>query len=244
MEEIKLKFNEIDYLFSLVFVKDTGEQHSLFGLENDQLKTRIKDFYISKFPVTQLLWKQIMDTNPALSKDDNKPVENVSYNDLISDQGFFKKINEKLKDQVSGQFAQTDSVQFRFPTETEWEYAARGGIYWGDYYIYSGSDNIDEVGWCRRMGGDESKIVGLKKPNQLGIYDMSGNVWEWCLDYFHEDTKKIPLDGSPCLEESDERVLRGGCFHNYGIHCTVIKRYQISPKYKDSCIGFRLALSI
>ncbi len=244
MEEIKLRFNEMDYIFPLVFVKGTGERHSLFGLENDLLKIRIRDFFISKFPVTQFLWKQVMGINPALSKDDNKPVENVSYNDLVADQGFFKKINAKLKEQVSRQFAQPDSVHFRLPTETEWEYAARGGIYWGDYFIYSGGDNIDEVGWCRRNGGDESKVVGMKKPNQLGIYDMSGNVWEWCLDYYHEDTAKIPLEGSPCLEESAERVLRGGCFHNHGMHCTVMKRYQISPEYKDPCIGFRLALSI
>jgi sulfatase modifying factor 1 len=244
MEEIKLTFNETNYMFALVFVKGTGDGHFLFGLENDQLKIRIKEFYISKLPVTQLLWKLIMGYNPALSKDDNKPVENVSYNDLVEDQGFFQKINEKLQEQVSRQFAQNGPVQFRLPTETEWEYAARGGIYWGDYFIYSGGDNIDEVGWCRRNGGDESKVVGMKKPNQLGLYDMSGNLWEWCLDYYHEDTTKIPLDGSRCNEESGERVLRGGCFHNYGIHCTVMKRYQIHPEYKDPCIGFRLVLSM
>jgi formylglycine-generating enzyme required for sulfatase activity len=100
------------------------------------------------------------------------------------------------------------------------------------------------VGWYKRNSGDESKIVGQKKPNQLGLYDMSGNLWEWCVDHYHFDTRKIPTDGSPCLEESPERVLRGGCFHNFGIHCTVMKRYQINPEYKDGCISFRLAISI
>ena len=244
MDEIKLNFDEINYTFSLVFVQGTGEDHFPFGLENDLLKIRIKDFFISKYPVTQVMWKYIMGNNPACSRSKNKPVENVSYNDIIEEHGFLQRMNATLKAQVNRQFPQPDSYQFRLPTETEWEYAARGGIYWRDYFLYSGSDNIDEVGWCRRNGGDESKTVGLKKSNQLGIYDMSGNVWEWCLDYYHGDTRKIPGDGSPCLEESAERVLRGGCFHNFGIHCTVMKRYQINPEFKDGCIGFRVALSI
>lgn len=244
MDELKLKFDEINYTFPFVFVQGTGEHQFLFGLENDLLRIRIKDFFISKFLVTQVFWRYIMGNDPSCSVNDIKPVENVSYNDLVGEQGFFQKINEKLGEQVSQQLEEPHLVKFRLATETEWEYAARGGIYWGDYFIYSGSDNIDEVGWYRRIGGDESKVVGLKKPNQLGLYDMSGNLWEWCLDYYHEDTTKIPRDGSPCLEESTEQVLRGGCFHNYGMHCTVMKRYQINPEYKDGCIGFRVALSI
>ena len=244
MDELKLKFDEINYTFSLVFVQGTGEQHFPFGLENDLLRIKIGDFFISRYPVTQILWKYITGNNPACSVNENKPIENVSYYDIIEEQGFLQKINAKVKSEVSRQFPQRDSIQFRLPTETEWEYAARGGIYWGDYFIYSGSDNIDEVGWYKRNSWDESKIVGQKKPNQLGLYDMSGNLWEWCSDYYHADTTKIPPDGGPCLEQSEERVLRGGCFHNFGAHCTVMKRYQINPDYKDGCIGFRLALSI
>src|SRR5688500_1445802 len=244
MDELKLKFDEINYTFSLVFVQGTGEQHFPFGLENDLLRIKIGDFFISRYPVTQILWKYITGNNPACSVNENKPIENVSYNDIVEEHGFLQKINAKVKDQVSRQFPQHDSIQFRLPTETQWEYAARGGIYWRDYFIYSGSDNIDEVGWYKRNSWDESKIVGQKKPNQLGLYDMSGNLWEWCSDYYHADTTKIPPDGGPCLEQSEERVLRGGCFHNFGAHCTVMKRYQINPDYKDGCIGFRLALSI
>jgi sulfatase modifying factor 1 len=136
------------------------------------------------------------------------------------------------------------SLQFRLPTETEWEYAAKGGMHWTDNFLYSGSDNIHDVGWYQGNSFDESRPVGLKKPNQLGIYDMSGNIWEWCQDYFHPDTNKIPTDGTPCFEKSAERVLRGGCFHNWAMHCTATKRYEIAPEFKDPCIGVRLVLSM
>jgi formylglycine-generating enzyme required for sulfatase activity len=242
MNDIILKFDEIKYTLPLVFVRGTGENSFCFGLENDQLKVRTKDFFISIYPVTQILWRHIMGNNPSHSLNDNKPVETVSYNEVVSGHGFLQKITEAVKDEVRKQL-QSDSFQFRLPTETEWEYAARGGIYWGDYFIYSGSDNIDEIGWYKRNSNNESKVVGQKKPNQLGIYDMCGNVWEWCEDYFQRDTRKIPLDGSACMEASHNRVLRGGCYHNGGIHCTVMKRYEIPPDSKDPCIGFRLVLS-
>lgn len=245
MKDITLILDDIDYNFPLVFVRGTGGGHFLFGLENDLLKIRMNDFFISKYPVTQILWNYVMGDNPAQSVNDNKPVENVSYLDIVSDGGFLEKINfHESTDEINKQIEHAKHLKFRLPSETEWEYAARGGIYWGDYFLYSGSDNMDDVGWSRRNGGDECKEVGFKKPNQLGIHDMSGNVWEWCLDYYHENTTKIPRDGFPCMEESSERVLRGGCFHNFGAHCTVTKRYQINPEYKDPCIGFRLVLSI
>ena len=244
MHDVELQFDEINYTFPLVFVQGTGQNRFLFGLENDQLKVGMNDFFISRYPVTQILWNYIMGHNPSHSVGNNKPVETVSYIDIVSERGFLQKMNNWLIEHEMGrQISSADPIEFRLPSETEWEYAARGGVYWGDYFIYSGSDNIDEVGWYKRNSNNESEVVGLKKGNQLGIHDMCGNVWEWCLDYFHSDTKKIPLDGGPCLEVSPERVLRGGCFHNFGIHCTVMKRYQIGPEYKDPCIGFRLAVS-
>jgi len=245
MRELSLKFNEINYSFPLIFVEGTGNGHFLFGLENDQLKISMKSFFISKYPVTQLLWNHIMGTNPAYSRHDHKPVENVSYNDIVSDQGFLEIINAKTFNIESDKHLEEGHrLRLRLPTETEWEYAARGGVYWGDYFLYAGSDNIEDVGWYKRNSYDQTKMVGQKKPNQLGIYDMCGNVWEWCADYFHRDTSKIPRDGTACTEESPEHVLRGGCYHNMGIHCTVMKRYEIDAKYKDGCIGFRVAFSV
>ena len=133
---------------------------------------------------------------------------------------------------------------FRLPTETEWEYAAHGGLSWRDGFRFSGSGDIDAVAWYDRKHGDHTQPVAEKAPNQLGIYDMSGNVWEWCQDVFTRDVSSIPGDGTPYVGLEAERVLRGGCFHNWAIHCTVSKRYEIGRDYHDGCIGFRIMLSV
>jgi len=245
MKDFDLNFNEINYAFRMIFVEGTGDKPFLFGIENDTQQITIKDFFISKFTVTQLVWEYIMKHDPSNHKGNNMAVECVSYSDIINEGGFLEKINaSNSKEEPSKQFQKTSSLQFRLPTESEWEYAAKGGIYWKDNFIYSGSNNIDEVAWYKNNSRDKSKPVGQKKPNQLGIHDMSGNLWEWCHDHFQENTNKIPKDGSPCLEESGDRVLRGGCFHNWDIHCTTTKRYEIMPEYKDPCIGFRLVLPL
>ena len=198
-----------------------------------------------------------MGSNPAVTKGSNRPAEVVSYNDITGDNGFLDRLN-KL---TGGKEIIPPGLFFHLPTETEWEYAARGGIHWKDNFHYSGSNDIDTVGWYESNAGKitdiailhqlkntqkgtETHDVGLKLPNQLGIFDMSGNVWEWCQDYFQRDVYKIPIDGTACREESADRVLRGGCHHNWAVHCTVYKRYEIGPAFKDGCIGFRMAASI
>lgn len=194
-----------------------------------------------------------MGNNPSHFLGQERPVENVSFNDITQEDGFLNKLNLV--------FGNKYKAVFRLPSEAEWEYAASGGTHWVDGFQFSGSHDISEVAWYEQNSGKyrdpeiisklknhekgtETHTVGEKLANQLGIYDMCGNVWEWCQDYFQRDIYKIPKDGTPYLGETLDRVLRGGCHHNGAIHCTVSKRYEISPEAKDECIGFRIAASI
>ena len=246
MDTIKYNFtiDNTDHGLEMVFVEGTHGKPYLFGTQNEKQEINIKDFFIGKFPVTNALWKFIMgrDKFHMNPEDDNKPARFVSWDDITCKNGFLEKINsgtvlKEIKKQLPG------NTIFRLPSETEWEYAARGGKNWKDNFQYSGSNNIDEVAWYQLNSYDEVKVLGQKAPNQLGIYEMNGNVWEWCQDYYQLHTTKIPKDGSPLITEGPDRVLRGGCHHNWAIHCTVSKRYEIGKEFKDNCIGFRLVLS-
>ncbi len=253
MTNFELYFPEIDYRFPMIYVEGTNGVPYLFGTATQTKEIHIQDFFISQFLVTQVLWEYIMGENPSLFKGHNRPVEKVSYNTIVQKNGFLEKLNQ---DEHTKEY----SSPFRLPTETEWEYAAKGGKNWKDGFQFSGSNDINEVGWYEMNSGKyndpaiiaqlrnhekgtKTHEVGLKAPNQLGIYDMSGNVWEWCEDYFQRDINQIPEDGTPCLIPSENRVLRGGCHHNWSVHCTVSKRYEIMPEFADECIGFRIAFS-
>ncbi|MGK6353363.1 formylglycine-generating enzyme family protein [Parapedobacter sp. DT-150] len=239
----------------MIFVKGTGDAAYSFG-EREKINISIADFCISKYPVTQRLWEYIAGSNPSRFNGQNRPVECVSFNDITSDKGFLDKLNASN----GSKFNLRNDISFRLPSETEWEYAARGGTHWRDGFPFSGSNNLSEAGWYEQNSGKitdpallhrlkntekgtETHDVGLKAPNQLGIYDMSGNVWEWCQDDAQDDIFKIPKDGTPHLSGANERILRGGCHHNWDIHCTVSKRYSIALDAKDECIGFRIAAS-
>ena len=243
MSIVRLRWQP-DRAFELVLVQGTHGRPFAFGAQG--VPVEIQDFYIATVPVTQDLWTHIMGSvaNPAAPQHPDLPVENVSWDEITRDGGFLDQINApSVRANILRDIAPRTG-RFRLPSETEWEYAARGGPYWRDRFRFSGSDDIDAVAWYDRKHGDHTEPVGTKAPNQLGIQDMSGNVWEWCQDVFTRDVEQIPRDGSPFAGAGYDRVVRGGCFHNWAIHCTVSKRYELPHDYHDGCVGFRLVFSL
>jgi formylglycine-generating enzyme required for sulfatase activity len=188
-------------------------------------KVTLSDFYIGKFQVTQAQWKAIMGDNPSAFIGDDHLVEKVSWNDV---QEFIKKLNEK-----TGQ-------KYRLPTEAEWEYAALGGQK-SRGFKYAGSDNLNEVAWYDENSGSKTHPVGQKKPNELGLYDMSGNVYEWCADWYGSDYyKNSPKNNPTGPVNGSSRVMRGGSWYSRADRCRVSSRGSCTPDFRCYFIGFRL----
>ncbi|HNW90511.1 MAG TPA: SUMF1/EgtB/PvdO family nonheme iron enzyme [Bacteroidales bacterium] len=207
----------------------TGEQGSdCYDDEKPSHSITVGSFNIGKYEVTQAQWKSVMGSNPSSFKGcDNCPVENVSWNDV---QEFIKKLNS-----LTGK-------KYRLPKEAEWEFAARGGASTGSATAnkYSGSDNVGSVAWYSDNSGSKTHPVGQKSPNELGIYDMSGNVWEWCSDWY----KGYPGSSGVSDYTNSFRVLRGGGWYNSARYCRVSNRSYGSPVSRDYISnGFRLVLS-
>ena len=198
------------------------------GLDSDEKPVHsvtLSGYYIGKTEVTQALWKAVMGSNPSSFKGDNLPVELVSWNDC---QEFIRKLNS-----LTGQ-------HFRLPTEAEWEFACRGGNN-SRGYKYSGSNYIDNVAWYWDNSGKKIHPVATKLPSELGIYDMSGNVMEWCSDWYGkyssgaQTNPKGPYDGS-------HRVRRGGSWGSDAMACRSSLRYVCAPSASSRGLGLRLAL--
>ena len=221
--------------FDMVYVKGgtftmgaTAEQGS--DAQSDEKPTHsvtVSDFYIGRYEVTQAQWKAVMGSNPSYFKGDNLPVEWVSWDDI---QEFIKKLNAKT------------GKRFRLPTEAEWEYAARGGNK-SKGYKYSGSNSVYDVAWYYSNSDNKTHPVGQKRPNELGIYDMSGNVFEWCQDWdgnYSSSSQTNPSGPS----SGTFRVLRGGCWVDYSSYSRVSYRLSLTPGSRKNGSGFRLACSV
>ncbi len=224
----------------------TFEMGDLFGDGNSDEKpvhtVRLDPFYIGKYPVTQRQWKQVTGANPSrFQKGNGYPVEQVSWNEA-------KEFIQMLAKMNKGKYG------FCLPTEAQWEYAARSG---GKRERYAGGEDVDSVAWHLGNGGGSTHPVGLKKPNGLGIHDMSGNVWEWCEDVYYERAYKNrklknPIyfgDGSSLKNpiyagNGSNRLFRGGCW-NYGpAYARCAYRFHDSLGSRYVILGFRLARTI
>ena len=166
-----------------------------------------------------------MDNNPSIFKGDDLPVVSVSWKDC---QKFISKLNR-----ITGK-------KFRLPTEAEWEYAARGGKKSRDYQ-YSGSNNLFDVAWYEDNSDRKTHAVGSKQANELGIYDMSGNVWEWCQDRYGKYSSSSQTNPTGATSGS-KRVIRGGCWCYYARFCRSSYRGNITPDNRDNNLGLRLVL--
>ncbi|MDX1908393.1 MAG: formylglycine-generating enzyme family protein [Bacteroidia bacterium] len=222
---------------SFQMIRITSGTFQMGGADDQALKSEnpihtvtLPDFYLGQYLVTQVIWKAVMGENPSHFKGETRPVENVSWDEC---QVFLQKLNTRT------------GINYRLPTEAEWEYAARGGSY-SEGYRYAGSDKLRDVGWYKEISGDQTHPVGQLAPNELGLYDLSGNVWEWCEDNWHDTYAGAPADGSiwtDDLQQDLHRVIRGGCWNNDAQDCWVFSRAHDMPADQYYDLGLRLACS-
>ena len=247
---------------NMVFVQGGKYQPSFADEEKE-----VFDIEVCKYPTTQKMWIEVMENNPSEFKGDNKPIESITWWEALE---FCNKLSEKyglepvydlskskegilMIKELGGQKVYPDVANFkntegfRLPTEVEWEWFARGGqiaIEQGTFnYTYSGSNNIDEVAWYIENSG-ETYNVGLKKPNQLGLYDCTGNVWEWCYDTTEniEEGKKYIYKDFDASNKS--RRLKGGSWNDISKFCAVLNREINQATDAFYAIGFRIVRTV
>ena len=220
--ELNKLINNMVYVSGGTFIMGGDES-------SDQTPTHsvtLSSYYICKYEVTQALWRAVMGSNPSKFKGDNLPVEQVSWNDC---QTFINRLNS-----YTGR-------NFRLPTEAEWEFAARGGNY-SRHYKYSGSNYISDVAWYCDNSGNRTHPVGTKQANELGLYDMSGNVWEWCSDRYGSYSSYSQSNPTGATSGFG-RVERGGNWCGLARYCCSSHRSYYAPGNSFDDLGLRLVLS-
>lgn len=226
-------------------------------------KVQLASFYLSRYPITQLLWKAVMGEDPKklAFPHPQRPVEMVSWHEVVE---FCNQIN-KIQDYRTiytidkdlpypNNKKWTDSLikepeGFRLPTEAEWEYAAGGGKY-GPSFTYAGSPNHNEVAWWDRSSQGISQPIGLRSPNALGLFGMSGNIWEWVWDWYDDNyyeycSQQAIIPNPIGKAHGSSRGVRGGSWYNYVVDdLRIAYRYDYNPAYRNLDIGFRLCRSL
>ena len=226
--------NGVKFNFCLVeggtFSMGATPEQNIFAAfdEKPAIEVTLSDFYLAETPVTQELWQGVMNNNPSHFNGEKLPVERISWDECNE---FIEKLND-----MTGEF-------FRLPTEAEWEYAARGGNK-SKKNKYSGSDDIsiDNAVWYKENSDSMSHPAKSKKPNEIGLYDMSGNISEWCSDWYFNSYSIGLSHTNPCGPSTGQtKVYRGGSWNDKAINCRVSKRNSMNPSYRNKQIGFRLA---
>jgi formylglycine-generating enzyme required for sulfatase activity len=243
-----------DLNFEMVFVQGgtfimgcTSDPNDCFENEEPTHSVTLSDFYLGKWQVTQQLWKKVMGTTisqqrnlldsiftfPFHGEGGLYPMYYINYMEC---EEFCEKLNQLLSKQLP------EGYKFALPSEAQWEYAARGGKK-SKGYLYSGSDKIGNIAWYEELSNEQTHEVGTKKKNELGIYDMSGNLWEWCVDWFDGEYYNYSPSTDPTGPSYGYfRALRGGSWRSIAQGCRTSCRYRSSPNERASNCGLRLAL--
>ncbi len=190
---------------------------------------QLSPFYMATCPVTQAQWLRLMEENPSNFIGGDHPVEQVTFSDAMR---FIERLNA----------ASPPGISFGLPSEAQWEYAARSA---GKKQRYAGGDDVDAVAWYRENSAGGTSPVAAKTPNGLGLFDMSGNVWEWCRDYYREQAYQYHEKIDPvCTRDGQDRVIRGGSWHldAWSVRCT--RRFRFDPELFGPALGFRLIMKV
>jgi len=225
-------FNMVDVEGGVFMMGAADNDGNATNQEKPAHQVSVTSFAIGQTEVTQELWQAVMGTNPGHFSGTNLPVEGVSWTDC---QNFIATLNQLV--------TLEESYEFRLPTEAEWEYAARGGDK-SQGYLYAGSNSAGDVAWYNNNADSAPHTVGTKAPNELNLYDMSGNVYEWCYDKYADYTSNPQVDPAGAMEGANNHVLRGGSWYQKNSNCRITNRNSLSYDNRLKWLGLRLVIAL